>query len=272
MAGPAGPCFMSKPHWHSQVEVNFIFSGSVTYEMPTHSLTLASGDLCIFWGGQPHQAVHSEPETEFVAIHLPLMYFFRLALPSDVKRTVMRGASLVTRYAGQSDFELFIRIGEFMRSDDEKRKEHATEELLLRIGRMRFEPFNTVGANASYVEQAGVLDGTSYRNVTEICDYITENFKHDIDASDIAASVNKHPKYAMTVFKKATGMTLNEYLTLLRISYAQSLLVQDKLTILDVAMESGFGSLSTFSQTFRKMTGHSPAAYRRSASWEVSTA
>jgi transcriptional regulator GlxA family with amidase domain len=67
----------------------------------------------------------------------------------------------------------------------------------------------------------------------------------------------------MSVFKKSTGMTLNEYITLLRLSYAQSLLLGDEMTILDVAMESGFGSLSAFSQAFRRITGYAASEFRR---------
>ncbi|WP_449394102.1 helix-turn-helix transcriptional regulator [Devosia riboflavina] len=92
---------------------------------------------------------------------------------------------------------------------------------------------------------------------------MTENFRDDIGSAEIASSLDIHPKYAMSVFKKSTGMTLNEYLTLMRLSYAQSLLLEDDANILDVALASGFGSLSTFSQAFRKVTGQSPSDFRR---------
>ena len=48
-----------------------------------------------------------------------------------------------------------------------------------------------------------------------MCDFIAENFLDDIDSVDIAAAADIHPKYAMSVFKKSTGMTLNEYVNLL---------------------------------------------------------
>ena len=43
----------------------------------------------------------------------------------------------------------------------------------------------------------------------------------------------------MSLFKKSTGMTLNEYVNLLRLSYAQALLMQEDANVLSVAMESG---------------------------------
>lgn len=103
------------------------------------------------------------------------------------------------------------------------------------------------------------------RNIVRICDFVAENFRTDIDATDVANFADIHPKYAMTIFRKSTGMTLNEYITLLRLSYSQALLIDGAATILDIALESGFGSLSAFSQSFRKITGQSPSEFRRAA-------
>jgi transcriptional regulator GlxA family with amidase domain len=67
----------------------------------------------------------------------------------------------------------------------------------------------------------------------------------------------------MSVFKKSTGMTLNDYVNLMRLSYAQALLMQEEANVLQVAMDSGFGSLSAFNKSFRKIAGMSPTDFRR---------
>src|SRR5690606_34195943 len=51
------PGIMGRAHWHAQVEVNFVFRGAMEYHMHGHSLELQAGDLCLFWGGLPHQVV-----------------------------------------------------------------------------------------------------------------------------------------------------------------------------------------------------------------------
>lgn len=265
VAGVATPCHMPVPHWHAQVEINFVYSGSVTYRMSGHTVQLGKGDLCLFWGGQPHQAIQSEPDTEFVAIHLPLVHFFRLRLSPELMHRLTRGASVVTRAEGHSDTETFRRLTGYMRGEDPERREHAIDELLLRINRINYEPHQVYDSMAPEPGDAEPLDTGSFRNVIDICRFITENFRYDINSSAIASSVEMHPKYAMSVFKKSTGMTLNEYITLLRLSYAQALLIDDEISILDVAMESGFGSLSAFSQSFRKTTGQSASDFRRMA-------
>ncbi|KKB07055.1 AraC family transcriptional regulator [Devosia geojensis] len=259
-------CYMPHPHWHAQVEVNHIYSGAMTYRMANHTVDLEAGDVCIFWGGQPHQAVEVAPDTELVAIHLPLVHFFRLRLSGELMQRLTRGATVVTRHEGQADGETFRRLTQYMNSDDPVRREHAIDELLLRLNRINFEPYRLVDGEEMGRLEGEPLDAQGFRNVIEICAYITENFRHDIGSADVASHVEIHPKYAMSVFKKSTGMTLNEYITLLRLSYAQSLLLADDVTVLDVAMESGFGSLSAFNQSFRKVTGQSPSDFRRQRS------
>jgi AraC-like DNA-binding protein len=116
------------------------------------------------------------------------------------------------------------------------------------------------GTGPSAADQS---DPLSFGKVRHICDFITDNFRQDIDSSDVATSADIHPKYAMSIFRKSTGMTLNEYVSLLRLSYAQAMLIKDDANVLRVAMESGFGSLSAFNKSFRKITGKSPSDFRR---------
>ena len=263
VAGTASPCIMLLPHWHAQVEINFVYEGGVHYRMATHDLHLTAGQFCIFWGGLPHQALSTLPDTNFVAIHLPLVYFFRLRFSSDFTDRITHGAAIVVT-GSEGDPEAFRRMTEFMKSSEPLRREHGVKELLVRLERLNFQPFDVVGEAAAGGSERKA-DGSSYRSIVRICDYITDNFRNDIGSVDIASSVDMHPKYAMTMFKRSTGMSLNEYLTLLRLSFAQALLLDESVTILDVALESGFGTVGAFNQAFRKFMQQPPSEFRRGA-------
>lgn len=255
------PGIMATAHWHAQVEVNYVFRGAVHYAMQGHPADLAAGDLAIFWGGLPHRVVDTAEDTLFVAIHLPLIHFFRLRLAGEIPQRLMRGATLVTAAADAEDDAAFRRWTAYLRSDDALRVGHAIDELLLRIERIRFGPYRLLGAPEAAAPEPA--DPASFPNLGRICAFVAENFREDICSTDIAHSADIHPKYAMSVFKKSTGMTLNEYVSLLRLSYAQALLMRDDANVLQVAMESGFGSLSAFNKCFRKIAGMSPSDFKR---------
>jgi AraC-like DNA-binding protein len=223
----------------------------------------STGDICLFWGGLPHQVVDTTENAFFYAFHLPLLNFFRLHLPEDVPQSLMHGATLVMQGDGAADIANFQRWSDYLRSSAVAKRNLAIDELLLRIEGTRFEPFALVRPRAPGLRSVLPADQHAFGNVWRICEYITENFREDIDSTDIANAAELHPKYAMNVFKKSTGMTLNEYIALLRLSYAQSLLMNDETSVLDVAMVSGFRSLSTFNTAFRKISGCSPSDFRR---------
>ena len=257
------PLIMLKPHWHAQVEVNFIVSGHVHYRMSDHEISLSAGEMCLFWGGLPHQLDEASDDVFYAGAHLPLVHFFRLHLPADVRHRLMTGAALGTSATDASDAHNFERWYRYGRSGDPAKAQHAVDELVLRLERVRFEPYRLVPEAQTIEGATSPFDQQSSRNVGRMCDFIAENFLYDIDSVDIAAAADIHPKYAMSLFRKSTGMTLNEYVNLLRLSYAQALLMDQDAKVLRVAMESGFGSLSAFNKAFRKLAGMSPSDFRK---------
>lgn len=259
----ASPLLMRTSHWHAQVEVNYIVQGWAHYRMSSHQARFNAGDLALFWGGLPHRLDDASDDLVYAGGHLPLVHFFRLRLPQDLESRLMQGATLVTHATDASDALNFARWNDYARSNDPLKASMAVDELLLRIERIRFDPYELLAATEGAASAMDGLDHHSSPIVVRICDFIADNFREEIDSADIASAADIHPKYAMNVFKKSTGMTLNDYVNLMRLSYAQALLMQDEANVLQVAMNSGFGSLSAFNKSFRKIAGMSPTDFRR---------
>jgi AraC family transcriptional regulator of adaptative response / methylphosphotriester-DNA alkyltransferase methyltransferase len=64
------------------------------------------------------------------------------------------------------------------------------------------------------------------------------------------------------IFKQQYGMTPIQYLHQLRIEYAQKMLGETAMPIIDIAFDTGFNSLSAFYSFFKKNTGTTPKEYR----------
>jgi len=255
------PRAMLLPHWHAQLEVNYIMRGHVHYRMGSHELTLSAGQMCLFWGGQPHRMDESSRDSIYAGAHMPLVHFFRMRLPAAVSGMLMGGATMLTDQTDAADRENFPRWFRYVTSGDEIKAQHAVEELLLRVERMFMEPYATVSTDKVSVTAADTSAPSPA--VVKMCRFIAANFLDDIDAADIAAAADLHPKYAMNLFRKSTGMTLIKYLTLLRLSHAQAQLISGSGSILQVAMDSGFGSVSAFNKAFRLTAGMPPSDFRR---------
>lgn len=57
-------------------------------------------------------------------------------------------------------------------------------------------------------------------------------------------------------------MTFYQYLSKRRVACAESLLYSTKMSVTEVAMNSGFSSMSSFDRTFRAINGNTPSEYR----------
>ncbi|GAA3083968.1 helix-turn-helix domain-containing protein [Rhizobium viscosum] len=257
----AHPPVMAMPHWHAQVEVNYIMRGSVHYRMNDHDIRLEAGQMCLFWGGQPHQMNESSDDSLYAGAHLPLVYFFKMRLPPTIGTRLMKGEILLTSSTDAADEANFPRWYDYARSGDPRKTQHAVDELLLRIERIALDSYSMVPENiADELEQP---NAQLSRSVARMCDFIASNFLQDIDTVEIARAVDLHPKYAMNLFKKTTGMTISKYLNLLRLSHAQAQLMGEGSNVLQIAMDSGFGSISAFNKSFRNIAGMSPSDFRR---------
>ena len=258
------PGVMRLPHWHAQLEVNYVIRGALDYRMLGYSIRLEEGAVAVFWGGHPHQVVDTSSDPEYIAFHLPLVHFFRLRLPYSIQHRIIHGATLLGLMPDDADLPSFCRWSAYMSSGAEAKVDHAIDELLLRIERIPFASFGLIDPTGDLALPVRRDSAAPFGRVRHICDFIADNFRRDIDVSAIATSADLHPKYAMNLFRHSTGMTLSEYINLLRLSYAQALLISDAdANVLSVAMESGFGSLSAFNKSFRRIAGKSPSDFRR---------
>ena len=64
-------------------------------------------------------------------------------------------------------------------------------------------------------------------------------------------------------FGAATGMTWRQYLLQSRLLRAMALLTEPGRSVIDVATEVGFDSVSVFTRAFVRLAGETPTAYRR---------
>ena len=92
--------------------------------------------------------------------------------------------------------------------------------------------------------------------------YIEEHFSHlDFSLEMVAQALSYNKKYVSTVFKKAMGMGVVEYLNLIRVRHACTMAEQGFTSVSDISLRCGFVDAQYFSKVFRKQMGMSPSTY-----------
>lgn len=95
-----------------------------------------------------------------------------------------------------------------------------------------------------------------------VCKYINEHCTEDITVDKLAAMAGFSKYHFSRLFYEFSGVTYYEYLMKRRIMHAERLLCDPNLSIVEVAMQSGFNSLATFNRNFRAIKKCTPSAYR----------
>jgi LacI family transcriptional regulator len=93
--------------------------------------------------------------------------------------------------------------------------------------------------------------------------YIRAHGDEGIGVADVLGEVPVSRRRLEQRFRRAVGRTIHAEIRRVRIAAACRLLAETDLPLAGVAERSGFRTPQYFSQSFRKATGRTPAAYRR---------
>jgi AraC family transcriptional regulator len=97
-----------------------------------------------------------------------------------------------------------------------------------------------------------------------ITDYIEEHLAEPISLAGLAQLVQLSPYHFCRAFKQSFGVPPHRYHNIRRIEHAKSLLVKPACSVTEIGLSVGFSETSSFTAAFRKTTGSTPTAYRRS--------
>ena len=98
---------------------------------------------------------------------------------------------------------------------------------------------------------------------------IQEHYGEDISLEWIASKMYLSPSYLSSLFKRRTGRTIMQYITLFRMRRACHLLRKTNMKIVQVCHEAGYTNPSYFCFLFKKYFGITPNQYREGESADV---
>jgi len=252
------PDLMGVAHRHQGIELNFVERGAMRYLFAGETVTISAGRLAVFWATFPHRVVDRIDEPCFYYFHIPLVRFLEWRLPAALTSTVLQGKIAIDTQIDNepADRVLLPRWHRDIGDPTDTNLRIFFLEVEARLLRMVCaEPDGNL---APLRGRTGEVD-----KVAQMAAYIAAKYTEEIDVDDIAAHVNLHPKYAISLFRRRLGVTTIEYLTQHRVAHAQRLLTTTSMSIVDVGFISGFGSVSRFYEVFKRATGQSPGDFRR---------
>ena len=101
------------------------------------------------------------------------------------------------------------------------------------------------------------------RKLSEIVAYIGGHYSDKkLSLRSISANVYLSQSYLCAYFKRVTGLTINEFISLFRVEKAKESLVQNRIKLYEVARSIGLSDVNYFCTFFKKYVGQTPSEYQ----------
>lgn len=98
--------------------------------------------------------------------------------------------------------------------------------------------------------------------ISNVIHYIRNNIEKKLSLKTLAEQANLSQYYFSHLFKKETGITPIEYVSITKINLAKTMLKTTQRTISEIADSLGYSSSSSFINAFTSRVGISPAKFR----------
>lgn len=247
------PPLMGLPHRHSDIEINFLLAGAITYIHRERVVTIPSNRLVIFWGAIPHQLTERPAGCDMCIFTIPLETFLAWKLPASLTQPLLMGELLTDTTDEHSAADRYI-LPRWHQDLGRRQAFIALKEIEARLWRF---------ALASHPAPSQAKSPPETTKASQMARYIVEHYAEPLSIGAVAAAVALHPNYAMACFKQTFSMTVLEYILQYRIAQAQRLLATSDESVLTIALQTGFGSTSGFYTAFQKYVGCAPRTYRQ---------
>jgi AraC family transcriptional regulator len=116
---------------------------------------------------------------------------------------------------------------------------------------------------SSYNAQESFKGGLAPWQKKHVEDLFRENLESNLRLSALADECGLSVSHFARSFRRTFETSPHRYLIVQRIAKAKELLTATSLSLLDIALESGFSDQAAFSRTFKAVVGASPGKWQR---------
>lgn len=105
--------------------------------------------------------------------------------------------------------------------------------------------------------------GLSPRDLKTVREFVEAKLTTQLSLEDLARETNLSPGHFSRLFKQSLGLSPHQYVLRSRIERAQRLLAETAKPVSVIAYECGFADQMHLTKVFRRLTGSTPAAFRK---------
>ncbi len=248
--------YVSKKHWHNELEIAFVLSGSLFINIDDIMYEILEGETFIISRGTVHYYIEPEGESKVCIVKLPLDFI--AGFSKDTKEYFLKfykDVLLIKRDEVIRDiFHTVLSIPD--------RKDGIIKESLLVAKIIEATVF--LFECPDMVKKRIVTKSNNDSEIMErMLSYLDEHMNEKITLTEISAHLGFSESYCSKYIKKKTKMNFLEYLNNARILRAEEILRTTDTSITEIAYMTGFTSIQSFNRVFKSLCEVSPSEYRK---------
>lgn len=240
----------TRPHKHDCIEIFFVIQGSATHVLNRTSSKISVGDAFILMPNDKHW--FSEQSDDFLHrdILISLEYFKKICAVYD--------SELYSFFNDKNSRHIIFDVDEI----------YAIEQTCLQLAGKQTD---LKKRSEAMIVTTVINDALKQYKASISPNWLQKIAKHlsspDEFKNSVAAIVAVYPystSYICRTFKQHYGMPINNFFNRKKTEYAKILLSTTDYTIEQICEAIGFNSVSYFCKLFKKITGSTPSAIRKS--------
>ncbi len=274
--------FITKPHWHSSIEILHFEKGSFQLMVNMENYEISEECYALIDHGMIHAISSEENYRESALLFSPIVLSTRNIDTAEQKliSPLMSGSLALPRLITK-DMDIFPLFDQsyrqifqiFMNANDRRADQFniskATDQL--RVKALMMLLISDL-SDAKLLAFAPSTPDPKAEALKKVLTYIGTHYHEKIYLKDLAKLMNLNEQYFSRFFKKALGKTPFEYINEVRIRKAVESLEHTNDSILEVALSSGFGNMGHFIEIFKRSTGMRPLEFRNQSRRTYKTA
>ena len=230
-------------HRHEYFEIEFILSGSGTYEVDNIAYPIER-DMLFFTTPASFHILNTNEPFRLINISFSFDVFTDLGMDIFVDTT----APVALKLLGDDREVMHTYLKELIfaqREFNEPYKKCLLSCILHKIAKL-----------------SPVYSPTANNHIRKALIYISNNIGSEITLESVAKHLGISSVYLCTYFKETVGMSFKSYLDNIRFDYASKLLKSTEMSTIEIAHLSGFKDYSNFMRRFKTKYGMTPNTYR----------
>lgn len=256
------PMEMRRLHNHDCLEISYVIQGGGQYLVGDKRFELRTGDICIVNNQEYHMMFNAGMLLKVMVFNIDLvwngsqmdyMYLKAFFERSEQELPFLKGELPITKAVASVISDI----------DYEWKEKKPGYRILIKADLLKM-----LGMIYRYYEETESFCGqkaaswANYHSVIRVVDYINDNYSRHLTLGEMAEMVHMSENYFSGIFSEVLKMPFSRYVLEKRLSQACILLKTTDRPVIEIALLSGFETISYFNKTFKEKYGCTPGRYR----------